>query len=171
MNVQGGTIDGPPLACANQYVPKTGRPKMPTNEAQARGERIKSLREQLHLSQDEFAKRSGLQNRTYVSKFESGTNKATSFEALSALARGFGLTLQEMKDYLSGTFVPVIVHEIAAPIAVADSARLLATQRNKKETVSERTTVAVDPPMEGTHGHDAVSGHAKTGTRKHRVRG
>lgn len=144
---------------------------MPTNEARARGERIKSLRERLHLSQDDFAQRAGLPNRTYVSKFESGTNKATSYEALSALARGFGLSLQEITDYLAGTFVPMIIHEIAAPIAVADSTRLLATQRQKKETVSKRPTAAVDPPVEGTHGHDAVSGHTKTGTRKQRVRG
>lgn len=144
---------------------------MPTIEARARGERIRSLRESLHLSQDEFVRRAGLPNRTYVSKFESGTNKATSYEALSALARGFGLTIQEMTDYLSGTFVPMIVHEIASPIAVADSARLLETQRNKKESVSKQSSVAVDPTVEGIHGHDSVSGHAKTGTRKHRVRG
>jgi len=171
MNVHGGTIDEPSPPCANQHVPKTGRPKMPSAEAQQRGARLKALRERLEISQEEFVRRSGLPNRTYVSKFENGKNQASSLEAISALARGFGLTIQQMQDYIAGTFEPVLLPNVAPPVAAADSAAFLEEKRKTKETVSKRASDAISTSVGGVNGVNSVSRHAKPGTRKRRVRG
>lgn len=63
--------------------------------------RIKQLREACGLSQEGLAQATvGTLSRNYISKVEIGHNKASSFKVRTGLARGFGLTLEEMSRYL-----------------------------------------------------------------------
>lgn len=58
------------------------------------GDRVRSLRKELGLTQEQLAERAGL-HVTYISGIENGSRNP-SLNAIEALARGFGLDLSEL---------------------------------------------------------------------------
>ncbi|MFO0651490.1 MAG: helix-turn-helix transcriptional regulator [Polyangiales bacterium] len=68
------------------------------------GDRVRILRERRGWTQAELADRAGSDSmrRTYVAKVEIGLNQLTSYELRAALAKGFGLSLEEFDAYLDG---------------------------------------------------------------------
>lgn len=62
---------------------------------------VKSLRDELGLTQEALAKRCGV-NRLHITMIERGRNKATSQATRAALAAGFGLTAGDLASYLAG---------------------------------------------------------------------
>lgn len=66
------------------------------------GARVTALRNKWQITQAELAARAGLPAST-VCAIERGRNLATSGDAQAALARGFGLTLEDMRAVLAGT--------------------------------------------------------------------
>lgn len=64
-------------------------------------ERVRALRAALKMTQEQLADASGL-DRVEVSNLEVGRNQATSTRILKGLARGFGLDLQAMSDFVDG---------------------------------------------------------------------
>ena len=65
--------------------------------------RIKSLREAAGFSQEKLATRTeNVLGRIDVVKLEGGQNKGTSDRTRAALAKAFGLSRDEMTDYLDG---------------------------------------------------------------------
>lgn len=72
---------------------------MPASEPRKRlGARIRALREERGLTQEQLAVRSGL-HRTYVSALENGARN-TSVDNLWRVAEAFGLPLSELLDGL-----------------------------------------------------------------------
>lgn len=69
--------------------------------ANSHGARVRALREQYGITQGELARRSGLGAST-ICAIEKGRNKATSADAQGALAKGFWLTIEQLRDYLGG---------------------------------------------------------------------
>jgi transcriptional regulator with XRE-family HTH domain len=64
---------------------------------------VRALRQALKLSQDAVAERSGGRlKRVEVSRIETGGNRATSDRVRVGLASAFGLSRDEMADYLEG---------------------------------------------------------------------
>jgi len=61
---------------------------------------VRALRRRLRLSQDEFAERCGL-DRTVITHIESGRNRASSAATQQALARGAGLTVEQLAAYFA----------------------------------------------------------------------
>lgn len=70
--------------------------------ARARGERIRVLRERHGLSQEQLAKRAGT-TPSKICAIERGRNKATSGDTQEELARGFGLTIEQVRAVLDGS--------------------------------------------------------------------
>lgn len=68
------------------------------------GDKVRALRDRRRWTQAELADRSGSDTlrRAYVAKVEIGLNLATSYELRAALAKGFGLSLEEFDAYLDG---------------------------------------------------------------------
>lgn len=68
------------------------------------GDRVRILRERRRWTQADLADRTGSDSmrRTYVAKVEIGLNQLTSYELRAALAKGFGLSLEEFDAYLDG---------------------------------------------------------------------
>lgn len=66
------------------------------------GARVTALRNRWQITQAELAARAGLPAST-VCAIERGRNLATSGDSQAALARGFGLTLEDMRAVLAGT--------------------------------------------------------------------
>jgi transcriptional regulator with XRE-family HTH domain len=64
-------------------------------------ERLRALRKELDLTQEQLADRGDLE-RVEVVNLESGRNQATSIRILKGLARGFRLTLQDAMDLIDG---------------------------------------------------------------------
>jgi transcriptional regulator with XRE-family HTH domain len=64
------------------------------------GRRVKALRLRLGRTQDQMADRGGLP-RTYWQKVESGKNKATTVAIQEGLAKGFDLSMADLRLYLS----------------------------------------------------------------------
>lgn len=73
------------------------------------GDKIKSRREQLGLTQRELAKKVGM-NQSRISEVESGERKQMSLKNLRAMARALGVSA----DYLIGTWED-LEEEAAAP--------------------------------------------------------
>ena len=65
------------------------------------GERLKLIREQRGISQNELSRRSGVR-QALISELESGKKADTTGHALRSLARVLGTSV----DYLVGTFDP-----------------------------------------------------------------
>ena len=65
------------------------------------GARVTALRNKWQITQAELAARAGLPATT-VCAIERGRNLATSGDTQAALARGFGLTLEDMRAVLGG---------------------------------------------------------------------
>lgn len=65
---------------------------------------VLALREALNLTQGELSRRAGFSKGAgaYISKIERGDNALSDRETHSKLARGFGLTPQELDAYLRG---------------------------------------------------------------------
>lgn len=61
---------------------------------------VRALRLRLKLTQEEFALRCGL-DRTIVVHLERGRNKATSAATQLALARGVGMTVEQLTAYFA----------------------------------------------------------------------
>lgn len=61
---------------------------------------VRAIRRRLRLSQEDFAERCGIE-RVVVWQLENGRNKGTSAAIQTALARGAGMTLEELRRYLS----------------------------------------------------------------------
>ena len=68
------------------------------------GDLVRQLREVLELTQEELGKRCGYaaNPRAYVGKIETGHNKLSSAYGRDGLARGFGLTREQLESYLDG---------------------------------------------------------------------
>lgn len=66
---------------------------------------LRTLRELRKLSQEDLATASGLE-RVEVSKIENGVNQARSYRIRTALARGLGLTLDQIAGLLEGRLPP-----------------------------------------------------------------
>lgn len=68
------------------------------------GDLIRSLRERRGWSQTDLAERTNLPSfrRAYVAKIELGLNQLSTMEMREALARAFGLSLEELNAYLDG---------------------------------------------------------------------
>jgi transcriptional regulator with XRE-family HTH domain len=67
------------------------------------GERLRALRKRLNLSQDDVAARAGPDfRRDYVTKAETGANKLRSADIRIALAKGLGLSRDDLERYLEG---------------------------------------------------------------------
>lgn len=64
------------------------------------GLRVRQLREACGWSQEDFAEKADL-HRTYVSGIERGTRNPT-LTVLSRIAKGFGMTLDELLQRVSG---------------------------------------------------------------------
>lgn len=66
--------------------------------------RVRALREALELTQEELGKRCGHEEngRVYLSKIETGKNKLGSVQARADLAKGFGISRDDLDDYLAG---------------------------------------------------------------------
>lgn len=66
---------------------------------------VRALRERLGLTQEALAERAKTEHptfdRVYLSKIESGANKATSAKIRDGLAAAFGLNRGDLEDYLS----------------------------------------------------------------------
>lgn len=82
-------------------------PALGTNQYVTAAARVKALRDALGLSQEAladraFADRPEEQRRVYLSKIETGANKASSYGVRAALAQGFGLSVDDMVAYLTG---------------------------------------------------------------------
>ena len=67
----------------------------------ARLVRFKDFRLILDLSQEQLATRAGLR-REKVCKVEKGRDKASTRATFAALARGFGCSVEDLEDVLSG---------------------------------------------------------------------
>lgn len=65
------------------------------------GAQVRRLRELMKLSQEQLAERAGI-DRTVVVKIEGGANKLSSFASRSAIAKGFGLTIETLGYLLCG---------------------------------------------------------------------
>jgi transcriptional regulator with XRE-family HTH domain len=65
------------------------------------GEIVRALRKALNLKQQEVAARGGVL-RSHLAMVEIGHNQASSYKTRSALAKGFGLTLEEVANLLAG---------------------------------------------------------------------
>jgi len=65
-------------------------------------EKVKALRVALKLTQDELGERAGYpeNGRVYVSKIERGDNKVSTIKAREQLAKGFGLTPDDLSAFL-----------------------------------------------------------------------
>lgn len=66
--------------------------------------RVRALREALELTQDELGRRAGhgANGRVYLSKIETGKNQLNTVASRDQLARGFGLSRDDLDAYLSG---------------------------------------------------------------------
>lgn len=87
-------------AGSNRHVARTGGRQAKSPEwKRARGERVRALRTRLSLTQDAVADRGGFP-RAKMSKFESGDNAATTADAQTELADGFGVDREMIARYL-----------------------------------------------------------------------
>lgn len=77
------------------------------------GAQVRALRELLQLTQEQVAERAGIE-RTVVVKVEAGVNKLSSFNARTAMARGLGLTIEQLTDLISGDLTPSVAAEHSA---------------------------------------------------------
>lgn len=68
-------------------------------DAKSRGKRLKALRRGIEATQDHVAALSGVQ-RPMISKAENGDIEWRSGPVVKALARGFGLSVEEFESYL-----------------------------------------------------------------------
>lgn len=76
---------------------------------------VRLLRHALGWSQELLAERAGLL-RTEVSKIETGHNKLSSFATRQAIAKGFGLTMEQLADLLDERLsVKAVQKLLAAP--------------------------------------------------------
>lgn len=66
------------------------------------GERVRALRIARGMTQKQFAALGGLR-RTEISRVETGANKASSHATRSALARAFGLSIEDTDALLDGS--------------------------------------------------------------------
>ncbi|MFO0605011.1 MAG: helix-turn-helix transcriptional regulator [Polyangiales bacterium] len=73
-----------------------------SRSARTRSERVRALRHALKLSQSALATRTGGLDQSEVNKIEVGRNQASTHRVLAALARGFGLPLDDLVAYLDG---------------------------------------------------------------------
>lgn len=82
-------------SCVNQHM------------ADSTASKVRSLRKRLDLTQDQVAARAAEQfpdfRRDYVTKVETGANKATTARIRRGLAAGLGLTQEELSRFLDGT--------------------------------------------------------------------
>lgn len=93
--------------------------------------RVRDLRAALGLTQEQVATRGGL-TRTDVNKVENGRNQATSHAVHKGLARGFGLTSDDLDLFFDGSLSvqdaaararpPRAADEPAQPISAASAA-------------------------------------------------
>lgn len=99
--------------------------------------RTRALRKRLGLTQDDVAARAARGDpefrRDYVTKVETGANKATSLRIQQGLARGLGLTTDDLAAYLAGR----ITTEEAAQRAVQLPRGDLQIERDHEERVPE----------------------------------
>ena len=79
----------------------------------ALGDRLKFIREQKGLSQNELSRRSGVR-QALISELESGKKEDTTGHALRSMARVLGVSV----DYLLATFEPGKEAEPAMPALV-----------------------------------------------------
>lgn len=70
-------------------------------DARARAGRIRELRKRMGLTQDQMGDKCGIRGWA-VMRFESGRNKATSYESVASLAQGVGVNVDAMAKYLDG---------------------------------------------------------------------
>lgn len=63
--------------------------------------RVRALRTKLGWSQEELALRAAV-HRVNIVRVETGSNKLSSYAMRAALARGFGLTLEDVNAFLAG---------------------------------------------------------------------
>lgn len=67
-------------------------------------DRVRALRLAMHLSQTQLADRTGGElDQSYLTKIESGKNRASTVKVREALARGFNLDSDVFSQYLDGT--------------------------------------------------------------------
>lgn len=92
-----------------------------TGDGSHPGTRVFRLRKLLGLTQEGLAARAGLR-RVEVSKVESGANQARSFAMRSALARGFGVSIEQMAELLDGEVDADSLLPLCAPPAHAEPA-------------------------------------------------
>jgi transcriptional regulator with XRE-family HTH domain len=80
------------------------------------GDRVKELRGLLDLSQQKVGELSGL-GRIAIVKIEGGHNQLSSFEARAKLARGFGLSIEQLCAMLDGSLSPSEAMKLSHPVA------------------------------------------------------
>ena len=82
-----------------------------TEQTTHRGAHVYALRTLLKLSQEALAERAGL-GRDEISSLESGRRQGTSARVVGALARGFGLTMEQTVALLDGTLEPSAAYKM-----------------------------------------------------------
>jgi len=108
------------------------RARLGTNWHVALKDKIKTLRTELGLTQDQVAERSkGLLRRQGVLKLEKGRSQARSANMRKGLAFGFGATTQEIEELIDGGLAP---EQLAA--AIKGRAEVPAGERLPPEPIS-----------------------------------
>lgn len=120
------------LACAGMHM-TTDTP----------GSRLKRLRSELGLTQEEVAQRGGL-DRSSVVKLERGVTQGRSGPMREGLARGFGLTVEDVAKLLDGRLTP-------------KAAAVLARTPHQAAPLPPETVMDADPgyvPAPGRSAHE-----------------
>jgi transcriptional regulator with XRE-family HTH domain len=97
---------------------------------------LREAREALKLSQDQLSERSGI-DRPRISAVENGRNKATGFELRQAYARGFGVPVDLLADYLDGRV------ELSALIDSALSGQVAERANDEDDPIEERAQAII----------------------------
>lgn len=97
-----------------------------SRSARTRSDHVRALRKALKLSQSALAARTGGLDQSEVNKIEVGRNQASTHRVLSALARGFGLPLDDLVSYLDGTLdLKAIVSRCELGVALVEAPGVL----------------------------------------------
>jgi transcriptional regulator with XRE-family HTH domain len=82
-----------------------------TEQTNHRGANVRALRQLCGLTQQALAARSGL-GRDEISSLETGRRQGTSARVVQALARGFGLTMEQTVALLDGTLTASVIKKV-----------------------------------------------------------
>lgn len=98
--------------------------------AQDIARKVRLLREAHEMTHAELATLSGIPGASQISKIETGRNACSTVDMRSRLAKGFGLTLTEIMEYLDGSsMTPQRARDLGRP-------RIAAKLRELREKVS-----------------------------------